>query len=187
VHHRFLLTRSGTAFVFWLGNNPYLFTGSATAPDGGAIIYEVPDSVRIALAQRGELGQQDYFQDEALHYVGAHPIQFARRWLVKFFYFWWFSPQAGLLYPIVWFRMFQAFYAAILVLALAGLRTAWREAAGDAARRQTIILMAGCCLAISVLQSLYYVEGRHRLAIEPFLLIFAAVPVWNVMRTGKPT
>ncbi len=183
VHHRLMLTRSGTSFVFWLGNNPYVFTGSAMAPDGGEIINKVPAQVLSELARRDELGQQDYFRDEAMRFVRAHPIEFVRRWAVKFGYFWWFSPQAGLLYPKSWFRMFQMFYAAILALAVAGVWTSWRDSGDDAERRAAIVLFVGCCLCISLLQSLYYVEGRHRLAIEPFLLIFAGVSLWNIARS----
>lgn len=185
VHHRFMLTRSGTAFVFWLGNNPYLFSGSAMAADG-AVIDKIPASVRSELARRDELGQQDYFQEEALRYVRAQPLAFVKRSLAKFAYFWWFSPQAGLLYRAAWFRLYKVFYAIILTLAVAGLAMSWRDAPGDRVRRDAIVLMASCCLAISVLQSLYYVEGRHRLAIEPFLLMFAGVSLWHIVRRVRP-
>jgi hypothetical protein len=182
VHHRLMLTRSGTSFVFWLGNNPYIFTGSAMTPDGGEIINQVPESVRADLARRDELGQQDYFRDEAHRFVFAQPGEFVRRWIVKFAYFWWFSPQAGLLYPAAAFRLFQVFSAALLGFAAPGVWISWRDAAGDPMRRGAIVFAVGCCLSIAAAQSLYYVEGRHRLMVEPFLLMFASVSLWTLAK-----
>jgi hypothetical protein len=186
VHHRLMLTRSGTSFVFWLGNNPYIFTGSAMTPDGGEIINQVPESVRADLARRDELGQQDYFRDDARRFVLTQPGEVARRWIVKFAYFWWFSPQAGLLYPAAAFRFFQVFSAALLGFAAPGVWISWRDAAGDPLRRGAIVFAVGCCLSISAAQSLYYVEGRHRLMIEPFLLMFASVSLWTLARQVRP-
>lgn len=182
VHHRLMLTRSGTSFVFWLGNNPYIFTGSAMTRDGGEIINQVPESVRADLARRDELGQQDYFRDEAQRFVFAQPAEFVRRSIVKFAYFWWFSPQAGLLYPAAAFRLFQLFSAALLGFAAPGVWISWRDAAGDPMRRGAIVFAVGCCLSIAAAQSLYYVEGRHRLMVEPFLLMFASVSLWTLAR-----
>jgi hypothetical protein len=182
VHHRLMLTRSGTSFVFWLGNNRYLFTGSAMTRDGANVIDRVPESVRRELGRRDELGQQEYFRQDAIGFVREHPAEFAERWMLKFGYFWWFSPQAGLFYPRGWLAGYQAFYLAVVGLTIAGAWTLWKAAAGDPVRRDAILLVAACCLSISVLQSLYYVEGRHRLAIEPFLLIFAGAGLWKTAR-----
>ena len=182
VHHRLMLTRSGSAFVFWLGNNPYVFTGSAMTPDGIPVIDRVPASVRAELNRRGEMGQQDYFSDESSAFVRAQPIAFLKRWAVKFGYFWWFSPQAGQSYPSAWFPLYQAGTVALIALTVAGVFIGWQEAAAIPVRRDAILLILGCCLSISVLQSVYYVEGRHRLAIEPFLLMFASIGLVSLAR-----
>jgi hypothetical protein len=186
VHHRLMLTRSGTAFVFWLGNNPYMFTGSAMTPDGTPLIYRVPQAVRTELSRRDEVGQQDYFSGESFAFIRAQPMAFVKRWIAKFGYFWWFSPQAGQSYPTTWFRLFQLANVALLALSLLGVFIGWQEAAGDSARRGAILVILACCLAISILQSLYYVEGRHRLAIEPFLLMFTSIGVVSIARKMSP-
>ena len=40
-------------------------------------------------------------------------------------------------------------------------------------RRRETWLLIGFCASIAIVQSAYYVEGRHRLAIEPVLLLLA--------------
>lgn len=185
IHHRFMLTRSGTAFVFWLGNNPYLFTGSAMTRDGSPVIDRVPAPVRARLYAMDELGQQDYFQHEATVFIKDHPLAFLKRWAAKFGYFWWFSPQTGVLYPRGWLLGYKLFYTIAAALAAIGLAARWQERASATIEWSSTLLILGCCLAISALQSVYYVEGRHRLAIEPFLLIFAAGGIHHCVRTVR--
>jgi hypothetical protein len=151
--------------VFWLGNNPHAFSGSAATPGGQALYELLPPHQGRQLRQLDELGQQDFFHDEAVAFVRAHPLAFVGRWAVKLGYFWWQSPQAGYLYPGRWFRAYQAFYLLTLALAIAAVIRGRRQ--------PEIWLLAGFCLALSLLQSAYYVEGRHRLAIEPILLVLA--------------
>jgi 4-amino-4-deoxy-L-arabinose transferase-like glycosyltransferase len=177
VHHRFVFTRSGTALVFWLGNNPHAFSGSAAAPDGTPLYALIPEEERQRLSRLDELGQQDLFRAEATAYVRAQPLAFLRRWAVKLGYFWWQSPQAGRLYPAAWFRLYQAFYLAIAGLALAAMVVHRR-------RRETW-LVVGVCLSIALVQSAYYVEGRHRLTIEPLLILLAAQALAQLLPWGK--
>ena len=182
VHHRFMLTRSGTAFVFWLGNNPYLFTGSAMTLDGGALISRAPAPVLDRLHALDELGQQDYFEREAMQFIRDQPAAFLTRWATKLGYFWWFSPQAGLLYPAAWLTGYKMFYTLTIVLAAVGVTVRWQERNAAPTEWSAALLILGCCVAISLLQSVYYVEGRHRLAIEPLLLIFAGGAIQRMMR-----
>lgn len=182
IHRRFMLTRSGTSFVFWLGNNPYLFTGSSMTPDGGPIIDRVPDAVRDRLRRVDEVGQQDYFRQEASQFIASHPGEFLERSALKLGYFWWFSPQSGLLYPQAWLRIFKIFYLAIVVLAAAGVWTCWRARTAAPNAWLAALFLLGCAFSISLLQSVYYVEGRHRLAIEPVLLIFAGGGIYELVR-----
>lgn len=177
VHHRFMLTRSGTALVFWLGNNPHGFSGSAVTPAGQPLYERLPADQRRRLLERDELGQQDLLLAEATAFVRAHPLGFLRRWAVKLGHFWWQSPQAGRLYPAPWFRLYQAFYGAMMALVMIG-TTALR-------RRGETWLTLGLCLSIAFVQSAYYVEGRHRLAIEPLLLPLAGAGLdWLLRRAG---
>lgn len=167
VPDRFMLTRSGTSLVFWLGNNPYRFTGSAATPDGRALYDLMPPADRAHLETLDELGQQDFFLAQARRHVREHPLGFVQRWAVKWYYFWWQTPQAGRLYPAAGLRVYQVYYLAIVALAIGGVVGNWR--------RHEVVLLVGLCLSIAALQSAYYIEGRHRLAIEPLLLILTGM------------
>jgi 4-amino-4-deoxy-L-arabinose transferase-like glycosyltransferase len=165
VHHRFVLTRTGTSLVFWLGNNPHVFTGSAATMNGEHIFDVIPTPERERLSQLDELGQQDFFRAEATGFVRAHPLAFLQRWATKLGYFWWQGPQAGRLYPTAWFRLYQAFYLLVIGLGVVGI--------GVHRRGRETWLLLGICASIAIVQSAYYVEGRHRLLIEPLLLLLA--------------
>jgi len=171
VHGRFVLTRSGTALVFWLGNNPHRFSGSAATPAGDPLYEVIPEERRRQLRQLDELGQQELFLAEATAFVRARPLAFLQRWAVKLGYFWWQSPQAGRLYPAAWFRLYQAFYLLMMALVIAAVVIHRR-------RRETWLLV-GFCASIALVQSAYYIEGRHRLAIEPVLLLLAGQGLWQ--------
>jgi hypothetical protein len=87
-------------------------------------------------------------------------------WL-KFFHFWWFAPQTGVLYPTAWFRLYMVYYVAVLLLAALGV---WRIAQRGPPATHLAWVIGMFLLALSGLQSLYYVEGRHRWAVEPMVL-----------------
>ena len=178
IHQRFILTRSGTSLVFWLGNNPYRFTGSALDATGEPLINAIPEDLHRRLLALDELGQQDLLMVQAQRYVRDHPLAFLKRWGLKWWYFWWFSPQAGLLYPTRWFRVYQGFYAVILGFALVGTWGYRRDQTVAPGHRRGAWLLWGFCLSIALLQSLFYIEGRHRLAIEPVMLIFTSYGLW---------
>ncbi|MDP3722448.1 MAG: glycosyltransferase family 39 protein [Candidatus Omnitrophota bacterium] len=179
VHGRFLLTRSGSPMVLWIGNNPYRFTGSALTPEGEAILINAaPLPVREHILSLDELGQQDYFLKEALDHIRAHPGAFLQRWFLKWRYFWWFSPQAGLLYPSWWLRLYQVVSLALMVCVALAIWAHWRDPVRGWMDGQALVLLLGMCASIALLQSVFYIEGRHRLAIEPFLLIPAGHGLW---------
>jgi hypothetical protein len=100
----------------------------------------------------------------------------------KFTSFWWFSPTAGLTYPGAWLELYRLFYGAFLGAAALGALRAWRRA--DQATRQRLVLLGLMLGSIAVAQSLFYVEVRHRWAVEPLLGIFlaAAVSRWQPAR-----
>ena len=165
VHHQFMLTRSNTPFVFWLGNNPQ-FTGSALDRTGRPVIQLAPPELLKKIEATDELGQNRLFGEAAWAYVVSDPLGFVWRTLEKWTYFWWFTPQAGLLYSKKWFELYRALW---FLMACGGLWGLWKARTLPAGLRSSFWFVVLFAAVIGAAQSLFYIEGRHRLAIEPLL------------------
>lgn len=165
VHGQFMLTRSNTPFVFWLGNNPRA-TGSALDQQGQPVIALAPPELLKKLETADELTQNRLFGEAARAFVLSDPWGFVWRTWKKWTYFWWFTPQAGLLYPRSWFQFYRVWW---FLLACAGLWGLWKARTLPPISRASFWFLVGIAAAAGAAQSLFYIEGRHRLAIEPVL------------------
>jgi 4-amino-4-deoxy-L-arabinose transferase-like glycosyltransferase len=152
--------------ALWLGNNPQS-SGTAMTHTGKTWIEIFPEEFRQKLFSLDEIGQQKLFKIAALTFIRQHPAQFIGRTLKKFYYFWWFSPQAGLLYPSSYLIWYKTYYSAVLLGSIIGI--IW--ALYLKKTRPLAILMLLLFSSNSLLHSFYYLEGRHRCSIEPLLLI----------------
>jgi 4-amino-4-deoxy-L-arabinose transferase-like glycosyltransferase len=184
VLHRFVFVTTDTAELFWRGNNP-LATGSALLLDGRPVFAGAPEDFRRAVLAHDELGQVDLFRETAGAYLRERPGEFIVGVMRKWVSFWWFPATAGLYYPERWLLLYRVFYAVLLAGAILGIPAAWCQA--DRSGRQRVLLvlmMLGC---ISVAQSLFYVDVRHRWGVEPLLGIFlaAAVGRWCPLEGGR--
>ena len=185
---RFVFVTTDTAELFWRGNNP-IATGSALLLDGRAVFFGAPKAFQREILSRDELGQADLFRETARAFVREHPAEFAGLLVRKWVSFWWFPASAGLKYPGAWLRLYQAFYVALLAGAILGAVVACRRA--DTAGRRRIALVLVMLACISVAQSLFYVDVRHRWGVEPLLGIFlaAGASVWPTLSgagRGRP-
>jgi hypothetical protein len=168
VHHTFMLTRSGSGLVFWLGNNPNS-TGSAMDTAGEPVIRKAPPEL---LNAKNEVERDRIFRKAAWQYIRAHPLAAIGRFAQRIYYFWWFSPQWGAAYSPMLKLAYRAWWLALLALMAIGAK---------ANRSRDVWFLVALAVIISLIQSVYYVEGRHRLAIEPLLLPLAAQGVlWTV-------
>jgi len=102
--------------------------------------------------------------------------------VTKFFYFWWFAPQTGVLYPPVWRLLYQVYYGGALIFAFVGVQRLVRDGGPPVAKA---VVLGAFLLLLSALQSLYYVEGRHRWAVEPMLLALTGGGVAALMDRGR--
>jgi hypothetical protein len=171
MHKQFMLTRSNTPFVFWLGNNPN-FSGSALDIKGEPVFNSAPAAFKEKTYTLNEAAQNKEFLTAAVKYIYEHPLRFIERTIKKFYYFWWFSPQSGLLYHKIWFILYKILYIFIVTAGLTGIYSTYQE--GLFRAKPAIALILLMLLTISFTQSLFYIEGRHRWAIEPIFLIFTA-------------
>ncbi|MFA5147134.1 MAG: glycosyltransferase family 39 protein [Candidatus Omnitrophota bacterium] len=170
IHHKFIPGASVDAEVFWRGNNMNA-TGSSYMPSGEPVLLEDKElySKIVALP---ELEQREIFREEALKFVSEDPARFIMLFFRKLGYFWWSSPTTGLLYPSLYTAVYNYSYAFYVLFAAAGLYMAlgnkvWSD-------KGNLMLLVLFMLSISVFQSLFYVEGRHRWSVEPVLLIISA-------------
>jgi 4-amino-4-deoxy-L-arabinose transferase-like glycosyltransferase len=163
------MTSTGGEMLWW-GNNPEA-SGGIEAVDGRNMRDGMPPAVRAVLAASPrELVHDRAFRDEALRFIRTDPAAFAALLLRKLGQFWWFGPFSGKEYPRWFLALYKPLYALELILAMAGVVVAIRSR-----HRATAWLLLTVPLAISVFQSLFYVQGRHRWMVESFVLVFVAV------------
>jgi len=165
VLHHFVLTRSGSGFVFWLGHNPYA-TGSAIDGSGTPVYFQAPPEFRERVRRADELTRDRIFFDDAKTYIRRDPAAALIRIGNRLAYFWWFSPQWGILYSPAAKLVYVTWWMALLLLWVAG---------AAVCRRFDVWFLSAMAFLVSCGQSIYYVEGRHRLSIEPLILPMAAL------------
>jgi len=177
LHHRFVFMLTTDAEDFWRGNNPNATGGAYFSPEQLQLDKLDPAELADLKDQPDEIAQAEWFSVRSHAFIREHPREFIRLTGVKFLYFWWVAPQAGVLYPKSWFLAYMMYYVLELMLAMIGAWSIWRM--GHLARQQ-LLLIATFLLALSLLQSLYYVEGRHRWAVEPILIAISGVGVGSI-------
>lgn len=152
----------------WVGNNPN-GTGGAFAREGGSVFDAMPDDLKARMEGKTESEQGRLFCD-AVYSWWSEDIPRAFAWQAeKYFYFWWFSPLAGILYPPGWIDAYRVAYGAEVLLAIGGAAVVWRRG-----WREGLALLLLLMALIAASQTLFYVEGRHRLIVEPGIAALAA-------------
>jgi 4-amino-4-deoxy-L-arabinose transferase-like glycosyltransferase len=164
------LGSSETSEWLWRGNNPNANGGSLTQ-DGQRMLALAPPGFRAQIAAANEAQRIAIYQTAALDFVRANPSDAAALYLTKLKAFWWGTQQTGLLYPPDWLRGYQLWYLLIVPLAAAGV---WGSRS-EPAQWSTVLLILGTLVVVSVVQAAFYVEGRHRIAVEPLILLLSGV------------
>jgi hypothetical protein len=166
----------------WRGNNPNANGGSLTA-DGQRMLEVAPPDFRLRVQAASEAERMTIYREAALGFITGDPPAALGLYLTKLGAFWWGTETTGLLYPDAWLVAYRLWY--VLILALAGL-----GAAGSLRRpeqRSVVLLILGSLLVVSATQAIFYVEGRHRVGVEPLLLILSGVAVAQLLlRTSAP-
>jgi len=162
--------------MFWWGNNREA-SGGIEAADGRSMRNRVPSAVLAVIhSSPKELVHDRAFRNEALRFIRNDPSAFVELSLRKFGQFWWFGPFNGKRYPSFFMSSYKPVYAVELALAIAGI------VVGTGSRqRATAWLFLAMPVAISVFQSLFYVQGRHRWMVESFAIVFVAVAATHVI------
>jgi len=169
VIHKQVLIISTTGETFWRGNNMYA-VGTSLAKDGRSILELWPEDFRNKIYKMDEMRQKKFFETEALEFIKNHPLDTVKLYIKKMYYFWWFSPQSGALYPRTYLIVYKCLYPIFLIFSAVGASTAlfFRGEAPRSNALVMIFILTSVCLT----QSLFYVEGRHRWLVEPLLAVF---------------
>jgi 4-amino-4-deoxy-L-arabinose transferase-like glycosyltransferase len=179
VHRQPPFMVSPTGENFWKGNNP-LATGHSLIDAKRDVVGALSPAERADLeSQPNEVAQSEWFMRKAKAFIREQPGAAARLFVMKFYHFWWFAPQTGVLYPSAWRHMYMAYYVVALLLAAVGIA---RLRASSPSSVPLAVLLGLFLLGLSVLQSVYYVEARHRWGIEPMLLALSGGGVAAVVR-----
>jgi hypothetical protein len=161
----------------WKGNNPAA-SGSSYLPSGQDVFAAAPPELQARFVEASELQLNELFTQEVVAFVSQHPSDFVALTARKFAYFWWASPQVGLLYPSIWLAAYQGYAVVILGFAMVGVITILRV--GSSEERNLLGVLAAISLTLAMVHALAYVEGRHRWGIEPLLLLLTARGIFVV-------
>jgi len=161
----------------WLGNNPNA-SGSSYDLTGKIILNDLSGRDFLdKIYAEDEMGQKKIFEKEAVAFIKDNPRKFILLFLKKIYYFWWFSPQAGVTYPILFKQVYEVYYIFVLI----GVFLCFRFIKGqNRIFYDKFFLLISVLISISFLQSLFYVEIRHRWGVEPLLLILSAAGWGNL-------
>ena len=175
---KFILIGAMTEECFWLGNNPNA-SGSSYNAAGQTMLRDLAGRDFLKkVSSLDEAAQKEAFKDAAFDFIKNNPADFIKLFIKKLYYFWWFSPQFGILYSKIYVPFYKILYFLEFLFGIIGITLA--VTSKNKIVIQNSILPISALLSISIFQSLFYVEGRHRLALEPLLLIFAAYAILNL-------
>lgn len=174
IHGRPVFMISTTGYALWIGYNPGAM-GGALGRTGQPILEEASPELTARLhKETTELGQMDLFHQEALRFIQTHPSDSAGLFLRRLAYYWSFAPLAGANYPRKWFHVYAIYYG--ITFAFAAIGMIWMLTHSKQYRSFALFLLLSF-VGLSMTQSFFYVEGRHRWEVEPLLLICTAAGV----------
>ena len=182
VHRQFVFIASTSGENFWRGNNLYA-TGTSYDENKTEIFELWPQTFKEKVQAMNEIQQKQFFEREALSFILANPGMAASLYAKKVYYFWWFSPQSGTIYPKNYSAIYRLYYILIVSFFIVGLIFALAFSNRDVFRSSLILICVPVCICLG--QSLFYVEGRHRWLIEPLMIIFfsyGVVESWRRLR-----
>ncbi len=171
IHKRWIFITTSSAEHFWRGNNA-LASGSSLTKDGHSILEIAPKGFLERLYSMNEIKQYDFFYSETFKFIKCHPIFFVKMVCKKFFYFWWFSPQVGKIYPNLWTYVYKVYYSIIFLFFIFGSYFSIKKI--NCINKSAFISFFILFFLVSILHSLFYVEIRHRWAIEPLIIIISS-------------
>lgn len=118
--------------------------------------------------------------NEIYSHLKKNKAEFVILAIKRFYCFWWFSGQTGKEYPKYYLIFYKPYYSLTLFFAIFGIIILLlRSIKNGFLKDNQWLLLIIFIFSITIPHYLFYVEGRHRFAIEPLLLIFTSYGLLN--------
>ncbi|MBL4716234.1 MAG: glycosyltransferase family 39 protein [Bacteroidia bacterium] len=176
IYDRIAMT-STTGEIIWKGSL-YNSDGGNHLISGKNYLHALTEDDRATIRQMSIMERNDFFMQKYLRILNEDPAQIMKMLVIKMKNFWWFRHHLGVEYSdamkqfMTWYKLY---YGIILFFAFV---------ATIVFRKYSLYLLS-YPIALSVLQSIFYVETRHRLVIEPFLIMLSILGVVFVLAKLK--
>jgi 4-amino-4-deoxy-L-arabinose transferase-like glycosyltransferase len=182
--HKQLIFQTTSGYLFWLGNNEKA-VGTATLPNGRAARDVMsPDFYKKIYSLDSEIKQNNAFFEEAFNFIKNHPFSFIRLFFRKLTYYWWFSPSTGINYPSFWAWLYKIYYGFLFSFFIYGIFLTFQKSKKNILQEDMIVLLL-LFISLSVSQSLFYVDGRHRWEIESLFMPLVSLSLFNIFNKIK--
>ncbi len=174
-----IFSQSNKWEAFWVGNNPNASGGHQRA-DGSLVLQTKPPEMQaeIEAAKGDELAVETIFRKHAFKFAKEHPFTFIRGLVRKTFYFWWFYPHTGILYPKIYLVFYKILYVCILAFTFYGLYICHKNRLWVPEMLYPALLVLG----IWGVHAINFMETRHRWTVEPVMLIFVALALVRLLK-----
>lgn len=176
VFDRFLPIQSCSGYDFSRGHNP-LATGtgitfSGEMIEGAAGIPGVLEEIEaLPLTGDWEVQKDAVYKRAAIKYVQSHPWRTVKVTFMKFVYFW----GIDVTYPLARHPLYWMPWTVVLALFIVGLlRTIKRKIEAS--------LLYLYLLFYTALEMMFFVLPRHRLFIEPLVLVFTSYGLYSIFK-----
>jgi hypothetical protein len=153
--------------------------GTAITATGENYMSLLTDDERQEVYGLSASHQSDWFKAKYQEELAAKPNLFLEMFLIKLQNFWFGRADAGVYHNSGYVgvaAVIYRYFSAILLLSLIGLLII---------RFRESLWPLFVLLLFSVLQSFYYVETRHRLLLDPLLIVFMVVFIVSLLKLRK--
>ncbi|MFH1622855.1 MAG: hypothetical protein ABIA97_07055 [Candidatus Omnitrophota bacterium] len=171
IYDRFIFISTTSSEHFWRGNNP-VASGGGLTKNNKPILEAAGIDFKEKIISLNEIDRRNFFMKEAISFIKSSPFDFIKLTTKKFICFWSFSPQIGIIYPKSWSAIYKILFIIIAFFFLSGMFFVFKNK--SMVNLPAIGFLLSFFAMISLAQSFYYVDMRHRITIEPLLMIFSA-------------
>ena len=172
IYNKLLITTT-TGEIIWKGSI-HGSDGGNHLTDGRHYLDVLTNKEKEQIDKMDVLQRQNFFFSKYFDILKNDPAQIVKMYFVKLKNFWWFRSQLGIDYSQSlqnYLMYYKLGYIVILIGAIAGIILLGKN----------ILYLLSFPLVLSLLQSVFYVETRHRMVIEPFLIFLTITSIFYIL------